>query len=188
MGTPGAAIWSRSLGWLAAVFASSWLTRMLWILWNRLAMEDAQRGDCRVRRPLGVLLALFVQVLLTAVAVMPFEYAFSVAAVGVLVLLIGVVGAQARHPMPRGPRSAARDEPSSSAVTVLRALMNLVGVGATIAAVPIAFFFGALRSQEYLSPRIGAGASWAVAGAVGLVGAVIFVVVARAALAAFKEE
>ena len=174
--TPDVAVWRRSVGWLAAVLAASWVGRALWALWNDAAMEDAERGAHRVRQPLGVLLALLVQLFVAASAVLAWGgVAFSVAGGGVLALVIGVAIAQGRHPAPKGVEPATPDASPSSAILVWHALKNLVLAGVLLVGVPMALFSAALSVQQYLAPRVGIGLSWAVAAVLMLLG--VFLVV-----------
>jgi hypothetical protein len=187
--TPDAAVWRRSVGWLAAVLAASWVTRALWALWNNAAMEDAERGVYRVREPLGVLLALFVQLFLAAIALSSFSgWTFGAAGCGVLAVLISVAIAQGRHPAPEGAEPTEREAQPSSAILVWHALKNLVLAGVTIVGVPMAFISGALSSQKYLAPRVGNGPSWVVASILMLVGAFLSVATIRGLLEALKEK
>ena len=187
--TPDAAVWRRSVGWLAAVLAASWAARALWVLWNNAAMADAERGVYRVREPLGVLLAFFLQLFLAAIAVSSFSgWAFGAAGCGVLAVLIGVTIAQGRHPAPQGGEWTEREAGPSSAILVWRALKNLVLAAVVIVGIPMAFISGALSAQGYLAPRFGSGPSWGVAAMLMVVGALLSVAAIRGALEAFKEE
>jgi hypothetical protein len=187
--TPDAAVWRRSVGWLAAVLAASWAARALWVLWNNAAMADAERGVYRVREPLGVLLAFFLQLFLAAIAVSSFSgWAFGAAGCGVLAVLIGVTIAQGRHPAPQGGEWTEREAGPSSAILVWRALKNLVLAAVVIVGVPMAFISGALSAQGYLAPRFGSGPSWGVAAMLMVVGALLSVAAIRGALEAFKEK
>ena len=174
--TPDAAVWRRSAGWLAAVLVAGWVARGSWALWNSAAMEDADRGVYRAREPLGVLLALFIQLLLAAIAVWSFGgWAFGAAGGGALAVLIGITIAQRRHPAPEGAPPAEREARSSSAILVGHALKNLVLAGVMIGGV----LSGALSSQQYLAPRLGSGPSWVVAAIVMLVGVPVSVAAIR---------
>jgi fumarate reductase subunit D len=187
--TPDAVVWRRSVGWLAAVLAASWVARTWWALWNNAAMEDAERGVYRVREPLGVLLALFLQLFLSAIAVFSFSgWAFTAAGCGVLAVLIGVAVAQGRHPAPEGAEQTEREARSSSAILVWHALKNLVLAGVMIVGVPMVLISGALSSQKYLAPRFGTGPSWAVAAVLMLVGAVLAVAAIRGILEMFRGK
>jgi hypothetical protein len=186
--TPDAAVWRRSVGWLAAILAVSWGARALWALWNSAAMEDAERGVYRVREPLGVLLALFLQLFLAAIAVASFSgRAFTAAGCGVLAVVVGVAIAQGRHPAPEGTGATEREARSSSAILVWHALKNLVLAGVLMVGVPMALMSAALSSQKYLAPRFGAGPSWAVAGVLVLAGALLSVAAIRGIVEMFRE-
>lgn len=187
--TPDTAVWRRSVGWLAVVLAASWVTRAMWALWNDAAMEDAERGVYRVREPLGVLLALFVQLFLAAIAALSFGgWAFGAAGGGVLAVVIGVAIAQGRHRAPEGATPAEGEARSSSALLVWHALKGLVLAGVTIVGVPMAFISAALSAQEYLAPRIGSGPSWGVAAMLMLVGAFLSVAAIRGMLEMLKGK
>jgi hypothetical protein len=187
--TPDAAVWRRSVGWLAAILAARWGARALWALWNSAAMEDAERGVYRVREPLGVLLALFLQLFLAAIAVVSFSgWAFTAASCGVLAVVVGVAIAQGRHPAPEGTEATEREVRASSAILVWHALKNLVLAGILLVGVPMALMSAALGSQKYLAPRIGTGPSWAVAGVLVLVGAFLCVAAIRGIAEMFREK
>ena len=135
---PDSGVWRQSVGWLTAVLVASWLARVLWALWNRTAMEDAERGLYRTQEPLGVLLALFVELLLTAVAVVTFNgWTFTLAGLGVLVPLIAVAVAQGRCRAPKGLQTATPEPSTSSAIVAGRALMALGFLSMVIVGVPV---------------------------------------------------
>ena len=151
-------------------------------------MEDAQRGIYRIREPLSVLVSLFLQLLVSTIAVLRYPYAFATAAVGTLLVLIAVVVAQGRHPVPKELQSNTPEEPSSSPETVLRAITTLFAVGLTIFVVPAAMFRGALQFQALSADYVGTPASWAGAVMIMIVGAVLSLAAASGILAALKKK
>jgi hypothetical protein len=163
MMTPPAPVWSRSVGWLAALLTAAWFTRLWWTRWNRVAMREAQSGMCRAREPVAVLLSGFCQWLLALSAIVPADYAFGVAGVGTLIMLSAVVVLQGHHPVPASRRSAIHPDVPSSAMVAARALGNLLLAAMTAIAAPAAFIEGALWTQAHFEPRVGVRASWAAA-------------------------
>ena len=171
---PDAGVWRRSVGWLSAVLVASWLARVLWALWDHGAMDDAERGLYRTQEPVGVLLVLFVELLLTAVAAVTFSgWTFALAGLGVLIPLIAVAIAQGRSRPPKVLQTATPEPSTSSAIVAWRALVDLGFVGIVIVGVPWYFFDAAMAAQRYVALRFGTGWSWGVAVIVLLVGAVV---------------
>jgi hypothetical protein len=168
--TPNTAVLSHTVGWMAAVLAINWLVRILWAVWNNKAMEDATRGVYAIRAPVGLLLALLVQLFLALVAAQDLSTAFAIAAGAVLCLLIGVTLAQRRHSLPTGLQLATANEASSSATLVFRALLQIAGTGVLIIGVPGALISAAQAAQTYVAEHFGRRASWVLVSAFVLVG------------------
>lgn len=173
--TPDVAVWQMSVGWLAAVLALGAIARGLWTSWNKIAMDDARRADYRVRPPYAVLLAVFVELVLTGIAVWSLDGAFIVALTGMLFILIPVVLAQARVAPPRVPHTTAPPATPSS-ILVLTALKELFFLLLPVLLVLTFGIMAALRLQGILIAHIGRGSSWTAAG----------VVIAASALASVK--
>jgi hypothetical protein len=186
---PEAIIWRQSVGWLVMLLAASWLTVALWTAWNGAAMADAQRGIYRVRRPLGVLLALFFQLLLTGIAVFTYDGpAWAIACGRPGRCPSGGRGDRAGPPCRAGwGWSDQPDEATASAVLAARALWNLLSAGVVALGVPLALFEGALGTQAYLASRVATGLSWAVASALFLAGTALWVAAMRALVAPAKK-
>jgi hypothetical protein len=184
---PESWVWRRSVGWLTAVLIASWLARVLWGLWNRAAMEDAERGRYRTQEPLGVLLVLFLELWMTGVAVATFNgWAFAVAGLGVLAVLIAVAVAHGRHPAPKGIEMATSEPSTSSAIVAGRALLALGFLLVEVVAVPGFFVAAAQTAQRTAAVWFGTGWSWVVAIMVLLVGGVLSVALIRATLKAYS--
>jgi hypothetical protein len=136
--------------WMIAAIASALVTRSLWAFWNVQSMDDVRRGVSRVRPPVYVFVAVFIQSLVAAAVFLPVSYAALVGAVPAATLLVAIASAQYRVPPAAASSARLPDERSTSSLVALQSVFRIVSAVIVVVGLMGAYSGVAFRVRDYL--------------------------------------